>query len=65
MRCAVDNHNYVSRMCKGTLDSNMTEAGFLWQNINFSRNRPKFHILIKIVILKVQLKRDKPTASTF
>ena len=35
-----------------------------WQNINFSQNGPKFHILKKIMILKVYWEIDRPTAST-
>ena len=35
-----------------------------WQGIKFSRNCSKFHIFTKIVIFKVQLETNRPTAST-
>ena len=53
MWCAMVIHNHASHMCRR-----------IWQNINFSWNCPKFHILTKILILKVKLDFFRPTAST-
>ena len=44
---------------KEVLDSNFNEVVI---NIKFSRNCHKFHILTKIVILKVHLDLFRPTA---
>ena len=49
-------------MQKNFVDSNFNEAGY-WQNINFSLIYPKFYIVLKIVILKVYLEINRPTAS--
>ena len=51
MRCAADNHNYVSHMCKRIFRFELQLSSY-WQNMKFSRNCPKFHIFTKIVILK-------------
>ena len=55
----------MSNVCKKQfLDSNFNKAVH-WQNIDFSRNCPKFHIFTtkNDVILKVLLEFFRPTAS--
>ena len=55
MWCAVENHNYSSQMI---FRFELWLSGY-WQNINFSN----FTYSQKIVILKVSLERNRPTAS--
>ena len=59
MCCASDNHNYMCHTLKFEL-----QLRSYWQNINFSRNCPKFHIFTKIVIFQVYLQLFRPTASS-
>ena len=64
MWCAVDNHNhFVPHMRKRTFRFELYLSGYL-QNVNFSRNYPKFYMLTKIAMLKVWLEKNRPTAST-
>ena len=45
--CAEDNHTYMCHIyAKGLCELWLSSY---WQNINFSRNCPKFHIFTKIV----------------
>ena len=43
---------YGSHMCKGIFKFELQLSSY-WQNINFSRNCPKFHIFTKIIIFQV------------
>ena len=59
----IDNYSYICHICiKGSLDPNFNQT--VADKISISRNFPIFYVLTKIVILKVWLERDRPTAST-
>ena len=52
MWCAADNHNYMCHICAKMIFWFKLELSSYWQNIKFSQNYPKFHILTKMVFLK-------------
>ena len=53
MCCASDNHNYMCHTC--AILKFELQLSSSWQNIQFSRYCPKFHIFTKIVIFQVFL----------
>ena len=64
MCCASDKSQlYMSHMCKKSFKFELLLSSY-WQNINFSRYCPKFHIFIKIVIFQIYLQLFRPTASS-
>ena len=67
MWCAVDNYTYMCHTYAKKRKKIRFELWLsnYWQNISFSQNGPKFHLLTKTVILKVQLEIDRPTASMY
>ena len=64
MCCTTDNHNYMCHTCAKECFKFKLWLSSYWQNINFSRYCPKFHIFTNMVIFQVFLQLLRPTASS-
>ena len=64
MCCASYNWNYMYHTCAKEFFKFELQWSSYWQNINFSRYCPKFHIFTKIVIFQVYLQFLRLTASS-